>query len=45
VAQWFIKSYHQQAIRIQFTDGIITDHEKKYGELRYEFDFLNKTAK
>ncbi len=32
-------------LRISLTDGTITDHEKKYGELQYEIDFLNKTAK
>jgi len=32
-------------LRIKLTDGIIIDHGKKYGEWRYEVDFINQTAK
>ncbi len=32
-------------LRISLTAGTITDNEKKYGELQYEVDFINKTAK
>ncbi len=32
-------------LRISLTEGTITDNEKKYGELQYEVDFINKTAK
>jgi general stress protein 26 len=29
---------------IRLTDGIIIDHDRKYGEFRYAVDFVNKTA-
>jgi general stress protein 26 len=32
-------------LRITLTEGTIIDHEKKYGEMQYEIDFVNKTAK
>ncbi len=32
-------------LRISPTEGILTDHDKKYGEWQYEIDFINKTAK
>ena len=32
-------------LRIKLTNGVIIDHQKKYGEGRYEIDFVNKTAK
>ena len=32
-------------LRISLTDGTIIDNERKYGELKYEVDFINKTAK
>lgn len=32
-------------LRINLTDGTITDNEMKYGERLYEVDFINKTAK
>lgn len=32
-------------LRITLTEGTIIDHEKKYGELQYEIDFINKRAK
>ena len=32
-------------LRITLTEGTIIDHEKKYGEMQYEIDFINKTAK
>lgn len=32
-------------LRINLTEGIIIDNEKKYGEYKYEIDFINKTAK
>lgn len=32
-------------LRITLTEGIIIDHEAKYGDHRYEIDFINKTAK
>lgn len=31
-------------LRITLTEGTIIDHEKKYGENKYEIDFINKTA-
>lgn len=30
---------------IKLTDGTIIDHEKKYGDVFYEIDFVNKVAK
>ena len=32
-------------LRITLTEGTIIDHEKKYGELQYEIDFINKRVK
>jgi uncharacterized pyridoxamine 5'-phosphate oxidase family protein len=32
-------------LRINLTEGIITDNERKYGDWQYEIDFINKTAK
>jgi uncharacterized pyridoxamine 5'-phosphate oxidase family protein len=32
-------------LRVNLTEGKITDHEEKYGEFQYEIDFVNKTAK
>lgn len=32
-------------LRISLTEGTIIDNEKKYGEYKYEVDFINKTAK
>lgn len=32
-------------LRIRLTDGVLIDHEKKYGEGRYEIDFVNQTAR
>lgn len=32
-------------LRIRLTDAVVTDHEKKYGEFRYEVDFVNHTAR
>ncbi len=32
-------------LRITLTEGTIFDHEKKYGEHKYEIDFINKTVK
>ena len=32
-------------LRIILTEGTITDNTKKYGEWKYEVDFINKTAK
>ena len=31
-------------LRVRLTDGVITDHEKKYGEWQYQVDFVNRTA-
>ncbi|MEO3944681.1 pyridoxamine 5'-phosphate oxidase family protein [Gorillibacterium sp. CAU 1737] len=31
-------------LRIRLTDGVITDHERTYGEFRYYVDFMNKTV-
>ena len=31
-------------LRIHLTDGIVIDNEKKYGEWRYEVDFINKVV-
>ena len=31
-------------LRIRLTDGVITDHEKKYGEWQYKVDFVNRTV-
>lgn len=32
-------------LAVTLTEGTIIDHERKYGELQYEVDFINKTAK
>ncbi|WOO39093.1 pyridoxamine 5'-phosphate oxidase family protein [Anaerocolumna sp. AGMB13020] len=32
-------------LRITLTEGTITDNERKYGELQYAIDFINKTVK
>lgn len=32
-------------LRIALTEGTIIDHEEKYGENKYEIDFVNRTAK
>ncbi len=32
-------------LRITLTNGTIIDHEKKYGDMQYEIDFVNKTAR
>lgn len=32
-------------LRITLTEGTIIDNEKKYGDLQYKVDFVNKTAK
>lgn len=32
-------------LRITLTEGTIIDHERKFGELQYEVDFINKSAK
>lgn len=32
-------------LRITLTEGTIIDNEKKYGELQYEIDFINKTVR
>ncbi|GAB6085011.1 pyridoxamine 5'-phosphate oxidase family protein [Alkaliphilus crotonatoxidans] len=32
-------------LRISLTEGTIFDNEKKYGEHKYEIDFINKVAK
>lgn len=32
-------------LRIALTEGTVIDNEKKYGELQYEIDLINKTAK
>ena len=32
-------------LSITLTEGTITDNEMKYGELQYEVDFINRTAK
>lgn len=31
-------------LRIRLTDGVLIDHEKKYGAGHYRIDFVNKTA-
>jgi len=31
-------------LRVRLTDGVITYHEKKYGEWQYQVDFVNRTA-
>jgi len=31
-------------LRITLTDGVIIDNERKYGERKYEIDFMNKTV-
>lgn len=31
-------------LKINLTEGTIIDHERKYGELQYEVDFVNKTV-
>jgi uncharacterized pyridoxamine 5'-phosphate oxidase family protein len=32
-------------LRITLTEGTIIDHERKYGDVQYEVDFINKTAR
>lgn len=32
-------------LRINLTEGSIIDHSKKYGDMNYEIDLINKTAK
>ncbi len=32
-------------LRVTLTEGIINDYQKKYGDLHYKVDFINKTAK
>ncbi|GMQ57828.1 hypothetical protein AN1V17_22230 [Vallitalea sediminicola] len=32
-------------LRITLTEGTIIDHENKYGEQKYEIDFINKVVK
>lgn len=32
-------------LRITLTEGVIIDHEGRYGDKRYEIDFINKVAK
>lgn len=32
-------------LRIQLTEGILTDNERTYGDWKYEIDFINKTVK
>ncbi len=32
-------------LRVTLTEGTIIDHESKYGDLKYEIDFIRKTAK
>lgn len=32
-------------LRIDLTEGVITDNERKYGELHYHVDFVSQTAK
>ena len=31
-------------LRVRLTDGVIIDHEKKYGEWQYQVDFVRRTA-
>jgi len=31
-------------LRVRLTDGVIIDHEKKYGEWQYQVDFINRKA-
>ena len=31
-------------LRVRLTDGVVTDHEKKYGEWQYRVDFAKRTA-
>lgn len=31
-------------LRIKLTEGVLTDHEQKYGDLQYKVDFINRTA-
>lgn len=32
-------------LRITLTEGLIIDHEEKYGEKQYDINFINKTVK
>lgn len=32
-------------LRITLTEGTIIDHERKYGDIQYEIDFIKKTAR
>lgn len=49
-AEWYDNGHTDEEdpntclLRIRLTDGVVTDHDKKYGVLRYEVDFVNKTA-
>lgn len=49
-AAWYTGGHVNEAdtntclLRITLTDGILIDHEKKYGEWQYKIDFINKTV-
>ena len=49
-AAWYSNGHVNEAdphtclLRIRLTDGVLTDHEKKYGEWQYKVDFANRTA-
>lgn len=36
---------HSIVLRITLTEGTIIDHERKYGDMQYEVNFIKKTAK
>ena len=50
-AEWYDNGHTDEddpntcLLRIRLTDGVIIDHEKKYGAFRYEVDFVNKSAR
>ena len=50
-AEWYRNGHTNEEdpnvclLRIRLTDGIIIDHEQKYGEFRYEVDLINQTAR
>lgn len=49
-AEWYDNGHtneedpHTCLLCVKLTDGVIIDHERKYGAFRYEVDFIGKTA-
>lgn len=47
--EWFNDHGNEESpdsivLRINLTEGVLTDNENKYGEWQYKVDFVNKTA-